>query len=142
MGSAQGFSPSVGLWRSLTMQEPRGVPGLSQATAHPGQPGPGVGRRAVDFVQGKRRQAPLDKAYDTDNVLDYFESRKITPVIPPKANRVVQREYDQELYKERNLIERFIGKIKQFRRVFSRFDKYARTYLHFIHFACVLISIR
>jgi transposase len=84
----------------------------------------------------------FDKAYDTNNVLDYFESHDMTPVIPPKVNRVVQREYDKELYTERNLIERFIGKIKQFRRVFSRFDKYARTYLHFIHFACVLISIR
>jgi transposase len=84
----------------------------------------------------------FDKAYDTNNVLDYFESHDMTPVIPPKVNRVVQREYDKEIYKERNLIERFIGKIKQFRRVFSRFDKYARTYLHFIHFACVLISLR
>jgi transposase len=84
----------------------------------------------------------LDKAYDSDKVLEYFENHDITPVIPPKANRVVQREYDKELYKERNLIERFIGKIKQFRRVFSRFEKYARTYLHFIHFACALISLR
>lgn len=62
--------------------------------------------------------------------------------MPPKANRVVQREYDREIYKERNLVERFIGKIKQFRRVFSRFDKYAQTYWHFIHFAFVLISLR
>ena len=38
----------------------------------------------------------LDKAYDTDNVLEYFESHDITPVIPPKVNRVVQREYDKE----------------------------------------------
>jgi transposase len=86
--------------------------------------------------------AILDKAYDTDNVLAFFESQGTIPVIPPKANRVVQREYDRDLYKERNLIERFIGKIKQFRRVFSRFDKYARTYWHFIYFACALISLR
>ena len=86
--------------------------------------------------------AILDKAYDTDAVLAFFESQGAIPVIPPKANRVVQRDYERPLYKERNRIERFIGKIKQFRRVFSRFDKYARTYLHFIHFACALIWLR
>jgi len=88
------------------------------------------------------RFAILDKAYDTDAVLEFFQSQGTIPVIPPKANRVVQRDYDRDIYKERNLIERCIGKIKQFRRVFSRFDKYARTYLHFIHFACALISLR
>lgn len=84
----------------------------------------------------------LDKAYDTNAVIDFFENQGVLPVIPPKANRVVQRNYDRTLYKERNLIERFIGKIKQFRRVFSRFDKYARSYLHFIYFACALIWLR
>jgi transposase len=94
------------------------------------------------FDQLSPRFAILDKAYDTDAVLEFFQSQGTIPVIPPKANRVVQRDYDRDIYKERNLIERFIGKIKQFRRVFSRFDKYARTYLHFIHFACALISLR
>ena len=94
------------------------------------------------FDQFSPRVAILDKAYDTDAVLAFFTSQDAIPVIPPKANRVVQRDYDRQLYKERNLIERFIGKIKQFRRAFSRFDKYARSYLHFIHFACVLIWFR
>lgn len=94
------------------------------------------------FDQFSASIAILDKAYDTDAVLAFFESQGTTPVIPPKANRVVRRDYDRQLYKERNLIERFIGKIKQFRRVFSRFDKYARSYLHFIHFACALIWLR
>jgi transposase len=94
------------------------------------------------FDQFSARFALLDKAYDTDAVLAFFENQGTIPVIPPKANRVVQRDYDRPLYQERNLIECFIGRIKQFRRVFSRFDKYARTYLHFIHFACALIWLR
>lgn len=94
------------------------------------------------FDQFSARFAILDKAYDTDAVLAFFENQGTIPVIPPKANRVVQRDYDRPLYKERNLIECFIGRIKQFRRVFSRFDKYAHTYLHFIHFACALIWSR
>ena len=94
------------------------------------------------FDQFSPSIAILDKAYDTNAVWEFFESQGTIPVIPPKANRVVQREYDREIYKERTLVERFIGKIKQFRRVFSRFDKYARTDLHFIYFACALISLR
>ena len=94
------------------------------------------------FAQLAPDFAILDKAYDTDAVLAFFARQGTIPVIPPKANRVVQRDYDRQLYQERNWIERFIGRIKQFRRVFSRFDKYARTYLHFIHFACALIWLR
>ena len=94
------------------------------------------------FDQFSPSMAILDKAYDTDAVLAFLESQGAIPVIPPKANRVVQRDYDRQLYKERNRIERFIGKIKPFRRIFSRFDQYARTYLHFIHFACALIWLR
>ena len=75
-------------------------------------------------------------------MLAFFAGQGAIQVIPPKANRVVQRDYDRPLYKERHWIERFIGKIKQFRRVFSRFDQYARTYLHFIYFMCVLIWLR
>ena len=51
-------------------------------------------------------------------------------------------EYDSHIYKERHLIECFFNKLKQFRRIFSRFDKLDVRYLSFIHFAAVLIWIR
>lgn len=54
----------------------------------------------------------IDKAYDTDTVLAFFTSQGTIPVIPPKANRVLQRDYHRPLYKERNQIECFIGRIK------------------------------
>jgi transposase len=63
-------------------------------------------------------------------------------VIPPKSNRNDSKDYDKALYKERKLIERFIGKLKHFRRIFSRFDKLARNYLSFLHFASVLSWLR
>ena len=44
-------------------------------------------------------------------------------VIPPKRNRTVKRPYDADLYKERNIIERFFNKLKQLRRVTTRYDK-------------------
>lgn len=70
-----------------------------------------------------------DKAYDADHIRDTIKAMAAEAVIPPKSNRNDVYEYDKERYKERNLIERFIGKLKHFRRVFSRFDKLARNYL-------------
>jgi transposase len=58
-----------------------------------------------------------DKAYDADALIETLEERNITPVIPPKANRLVKRETDFALYRERNLVERFFCKIKQFRAI-------------------------
>ncbi|MCC8988549.1 MAG: transposase [Candidatus Contendobacter sp.] len=65
------------------------------------------------FAQHFYRFCPvIDKAYDTDAVLAFFTSQGTIPVIPPKANRVLQRDYHRPLYKERNQIECFIGRIK------------------------------
>ena len=50
-------------------------------------------------------------------------------IIPPKANRNVQREYDQELYKARHLIENFFAKLKLFRAIATRYEKTARNFL-------------
>ena len=83
-----------------------------------------------------------DKAYDAEHILQYIDSLDAQAVIPPKANRKERRAYDKVLYKERNLIERFIGKLKHFRRCFSRFDKLARNYLSFLYFASTLIWLR
>jgi len=83
-----------------------------------------------------------DKGYDSDDFINSLECRSCTAVIPPKSNRKKPREYDKYVYKERNLIERFFGKIKHFRRVFSRFDKSARTYLSCLYFVGMLIWLR
>ena len=55
---------------------------------------------------------------------------------------VIQRVYDKEFYKERHLVECFFNKLKQFRRVFSRFDQQARNYLSFVQFASMMIWLR
>ncbi len=76
------------------------------------------------------------------HALDKVAEMEAEAVIPPKANRKEQREYDKEFYKERHLIENFFNKIKQYRRVFSRFEKLSRNYLAFCQFASVLIWLR
>lgn len=83
-----------------------------------------------------------DKAYDSDEFLHFILKLDANPVIPPHANRRKSREYDKHLYRERHLVECFIGKIKHYRRIFSRFDKLAKRYLGFLQFAAALIWIR
>jgi len=75
-----------------------------------------------------------DKGYDADErVLIPWQQAGKTAVIPPKANRKVQREYDKELYKTRHLIENFFEKLKQYRAIATRYDKTARNFLAAIY---------
>jgi len=83
-----------------------------------------------------------DRAYDSEAFLEYIQKQNAEAVIPPRSNRKERRAYDRHLYKERHLIECFINKIKQFRRIFSCYDKLASRYLVFLYFAGVLICLR
>ena len=83
-----------------------------------------------------------DKGYDSDALINAVTARGIHAVIPPKKNRLEMREYDQHLYRERHLIECFIGKIKHYRRVFSRFEKLSKNYMGFLSFVSALIWLR
>jgi len=79
-----------------------------------------------------------DKGYDSDALVETLEARGITPVIPPKANRKHPRKTDFALYRERNLVERFFCKIKQFRAIATHYDKLANTFLAAVALVCVL----
>jgi len=83
-----------------------------------------------------------DNGYDSHSLIEAVTARGIEAVIPPKKNRLVQREYDRHLYRERHLIECFINKIKHYRRVFSRFEKLSKNYLGFLSFVSALIWLR
>ncbi len=83
-----------------------------------------------------------DKGYDADHFVLLVRKANAEAVIPSKVNRKIQRAIDTELYKERHLIECCIGKLKHFRRVFSRFDKLAKNYLSFVQFASTIIWLR
>lgn len=81
-----------------------------------------------------------DKAYDApERVLALLQNADIEAVIPPKANRVEQREYDEELYKWRHLIENFFAKLKQYRAIATRYDKRACAFLGGIYLASTVI---
>jgi transposase len=88
----------------------------------------------------KARTVIGDKGFDADQrVLDPLKQAGKQAVIPPKANRKVQREYDKELYKARHLIENFFAKLKLFRAIATRYDKTARNFLAAIHLAATAI---
>jgi len=82
-----------------------------------------------------------DKAYDADTLIEALKRRGITPVIPPKANRKVQRACDYALYCERNLVERFFNKLKHFRAIATRYDKLARNFLAGVQLASAMILL-
>jgi len=83
-----------------------------------------------------------DRAFDADRrVLDRLAAAGKSAVIPPRPNRVMPREFDRELYKERHLIENFFCKLKQFRAIATRYDKTARNFLAAIHLAAAIISL-
>ena len=83
-----------------------------------------------------------DRGYDADYIVDAAKKMGAAAVIPPKKNRIIQREYDKVLYKERNLVERLFNKLKNFRRVATRYDKTASAYMAFIHVASILIWLK
>ena len=80
-----------------------------------------------------------DKGYDADSFIDKIRSLGAEPVIPPRSNRVEQREYDRHWYKNRNLVERFFNRIKQFRRIATRYEKLDRNFMAMIDIACICI---
>ncbi len=99
--------------------------------------------QAADLFAGYQSEYLIaDTAYDAQAFLDLLAKQNVTAVIPPRANRQEQKQYDKHLYKERHLVECFIGKIKHYRRIFSRFEKLASRYLGFLSFVAVLIWLR
>ncbi len=100
--------------------------------------------QAIPLLEGTQAgEVVADRGYDADRTLAYIESHmRATATIPPRKSRVVQRECDYAAYKERHLVECFIGKLKYFRRVFARFDKYAKRFLAFVHFASIVIWLK
>jgi len=82
-----------------------------------------------------------DKGYDADYVIAATEATGAKAVIPPRKGRKIMREYDKNIYKERNIIERLFNKLKHYRRISTRYDKYSSSYLAFLHLVSTILWI-
>jgi len=83
-----------------------------------------------------------DKGYDKQAFVAEIESRGAKAVIPTLSNRKTQRTIDAHLYRERNLVERFWSKAKQYRRVATRYDKKAVNFLAFVKVAALIVMLQ
>ena len=92
------------------------------------------------LLNGKNSDFVLaDKAYDSGKILDKIAQMQAVAVIPPKCNRLEQRGYDKHYYKDRNLIERFFCRLKQFRGIATRYCKRGKYFLEAVKLASLII---
>ena len=108
-----------------------GLPRRSDIT-----PGQTSDYRGFDLVMDDNLRAPAvliaDRGYDSDKVRKTMEARNVVPVIPMRRSRRLRVVVDRALYRLRNLVERCFNKLKNARRVATRYDKTAKSYLRFV----------
>ena len=83
-----------------------------------------------------------DKGYDSDALVEYIEAMPAEAVIPPRSNRKSPRTYDRHRYQARNLIERFFNKLKQFRRVATRYEKLSAHFAAMVICGCIVLWLK
>ena len=99
--------------------------------------------RSHELIAGFEPDAVIvDKGYDADHLHQAVRGAGAEPVIPARSNRKAPRDHDKALYRERNLIERFFSKLKQFRRVATGYDKLLANYEGFVQLAAIAILLR
>lgn len=95
--------------------------------------------KAYDALIALPEQPPkallADKGYDADAIRADLASRNIQPVIPGRSNRRIKINHDRQLYKQRNQIERFFGRLKINRAIATRYDQLAESFLSMVHIA-------
>ena len=96
----------------------------------------------LEWIHIEGSQVVADRGYDSTKLLDYIYSRKGESTIPSRNGAKFERRCDWWLYKERHLVEKFFLKRKAFRRIATRYDKLAFTYMGFICLASILIWLK
>jgi transposase len=92
--------------------------------------------------RGRVKVVIADRGYDSGAIARRVRKLRARVVIPSQKNRATRRRYSKALYKGRNVVERFWSKVKQHRRVATRYDKLDECYLAFVHVASVLTVLR
>lgn len=96
--------------------------------------------QAYTLIEGLSPEAVIgDKGYDADALVARIQAMGAQAVIPPRSNRTEPRAYDRHLYKDRNLVERFFNRLKQFRRIATRYEKLARNFASMLNLVCAYL---
>lgn len=82
-----------------------------------------------------------DKGYDSAAFVAYVQAHEAEAVIPARRNRKEQRQIDDNLYKDRNKVERFFNRLKHYRRIGTRYEKTGRNYLSMVYLASTMICL-
>jgi transposase len=98
-----------------------------------------AGRLVAGLASGK---VIADRAYDADSLHDVILQEGGEPVIPPRRHRRHQHGYDRTAYRLRWGIESFFARLKQWRRIATRYDKLASTFLAFVKIASIMLWIK
>ena len=98
---------------------------------------------AREMVRGLPAQRLIaDRAYDADTLYALVRAQGGKPVIPPRRHRKHQHRYDREAYKQRWGIEAFSARLKQWRRVATRYDKLAANFCGFVTLASIMLWLK
>ena len=98
--------------------------------------------RLPGLIAGTQAGAVLaDEGYDSAANRDAIRAQGADPRIPPRRNRTEVIDHDRHLYEERNAVERFFARVRQYRRVATRCDKKAANFLGFVWLASINIML-
>lgn len=109
----------------------------------PGQDGDGPHGRTLleSFEPGQIEHVIADTAYDGDETRDQIRKLQAKACIKPHKNRKTRKRYDKQRYKHRNQVERFFNRIKQFRRVATRYEKTLENFAGFVWLAALMVDV-
>lgn len=90
----------------------------------------------------KPKRLIADRAYDADWLRHFLDSEGIEAVIPPKSNRKQPCDYDRRAYRQRNMIERTINKLKGCRKIATRYEKTSVSFAALVFLAAIRINLK
>ena len=94
-------------------------------------------KQLIDEIPAKHLLA--DRGYDSNAIVEQAIAQGMNPVIPPKRNRKIQRDYDQEIYKSRHHVENAFLHLKRWRGIATRYAKNTKSFLAAIHIRCIAL---
>ena len=111
-------------------------------TLAPGQASDKAAVRALLATRAVVGDVVADRGYDAQAIIEMIQQRGGRGHIPTQRDRKQQRSVDPALYRQRNLVERFFNKLKHFRKIATRYEKTARSYLAAVLIACSRLWMR